>query len=192
MNVSPAGRKLLATLGFVLAAVTVGRGPAAVPGLAILAACLLLTWGRSGVPLRRWLGRVARLEPFALGAATLALWQPDGGQLFALALVRATLCLGALVLLAETTPFADLLDTLRAVRVPTLFVTTLALLERYRFVLTDESARMRRARGGRTFTPVPRRRVVWRALTETLAGLFVRALARSERIYGAMCARGWR
>lgn len=186
------GRKLLATLGFIVAAVAVGRGAGATPGFFVLAAVLLLAWSRSAVPLRRWLGRVARLEPFALGAATLALWQPDGTHLFALALVRATLCLGALVLLTETTPFADLLDTLRGARVPALFITTLALLERYRFVLADESHRMRRARGGRTLAPVPRRAAVWQTLTETLAGLFVRALARSERIYGAMCARGWR
>ena len=186
-----AGTKLLATLGFVFAVVAAGRGAASLPTFAVAAVGLLLAWNASGVPLRRWLERTARLEVFAVGAATLALWQPDGGRMFAFALVRATLCLGALTLLAETTPLTEILDTLRAARAPALFLTTLALMERYRFVLADESRRMRCARAGRTFEPSRRWRL-WQGLAETLAGLFVRALTRSERIYSAMCARGWR
>jgi cobalt/nickel transport system permease protein len=69
-------------------------------------------------------------------------------------------------------------------------VTTLALLYRYLFVLVDEAERMHRARLARTFD---RRRVsVWRMLGTVVGQLFVRSSERAERIYAAMCARGWR
>ena len=45
-------------------------------------------------------------------------------------LVKSSLCLLTMVLLANTTPFAELLRVLRRVRIPALLVTTLALLYR--------------------------------------------------------------
>ena len=79
---------------------------------------------------------------------------------------------------------------LKRVRVPPLLVTTIALMHRYLFVLADETERMRRARLSRTFT---RRRVLrWQTLATVVGQLFVRASERAERIYDAMCARGWK
>jgi cobalt/nickel transport system permease protein len=75
-------------------------------------------------------------------------------------------------------------------RVPALLVTTLALMHRYLFVLLDESERMRRARSSRTFWR--QRRARWRMLGTVVGQLFVRASERAERIYAAMCARGWK
>jgi cobalt/nickel transport system permease protein len=69
-------------------------------------------------------------------------------------------------------------------------IKTLALMHRYLFVLADEAERMSRARASRTFTP--RRRVRWPALASVAGQLFLRASERAERIYAAMCARGWR
>jgi cobalt/nickel transport system permease protein len=74
--------------------------------------------------------------------------------------------------------------------VPGLLVTTLALMHRYLFVLANEMERMRRARLSRTFTR--RRRVRWQTLATVVGQLFVRASERAERIYDAMCARGWK
>ena len=85
-----------------------------------------------------------------LGVAALALLSPGGWRLFAFLLARCTLCLLAMVLLANTTPFADLLRVLKRFRVPALMVTTLALMYRYLFVLADEAQRMKRARASRT------------------------------------------
>ena len=62
--------------------------------------------------------------------------------------------------------------------------------ESYLFVLADESERMRRARASRTFTRG--RRARWQGLVTLVAVLFVRASERAERIYAAMCARGWK
>jgi len=69
-------------------------------------------------------------------------------------------------------------------------VTTLALLERYRFVLIEEGLRMRRARASRTVGP-GKKVFAWQTLASVVAVLFVRATERAERIYAAMCARGW-
>jgi len=74
--------------------------------------------------------------------------------------------------------------------VPALLVTTMALMHRYLFVLVDESDRMRRARASRTL--VRRRGLGWGMPAEVIGRLFVRASERAERIYLAMCARGWK
>ena len=51
-----------------------------------------------------------------------------------------------LVLLAATTPFSEIVRVLREWRVPALLLTTLTLMDRYLFVLVEESGRMQRAR----------------------------------------------
>lgn len=136
------------------------------------------------------LRRLLLLEPFVFGVAALSLWQPHGWGAFWHAVARSTLCLAVLVLLAATTPFSEIVRVLRAWKVPALLLTTLTLMDRYLFVLVEESGRMQRARASRTFAP--RSRVaVWYSLAEMLGQLFVRAVARAERIYAAMCARGW-
>jgi cobalt/nickel transport system permease protein len=184
----PAALKLVATLLFVAAVLLV---PASQPGLlAGGLALLLLVAALSRIPGRFLVTRVLLLEPFVLGVALLALFQPNGGRLFLFLVARSTLCLLALVLLSNTTPFADLLRVLKAVHTPALLVTTLSLMYRYLFVLVDEAQRMRRARSSRTFAP--RRAHVWHATSTVVSQLFVRSSERAERIYSAMCARGWR
>jgi cobalt/nickel transport system permease protein len=79
---------------------------------------------------------------------------------------------------------------LQRVRVPGLLITTIALMHRYLFVLADEAERMRRARLSRTFTRG--KRFGWGSLATVVGQLFVRASERAERIYDAMCARGWK
>jgi cobalt/nickel transport system permease protein len=95
-----------------------------------------------------------------------------------------------MMLLTNTTPFADVLGVLRRVGTPGLLVTVLALMYRYLFVLIDEAERMQRARRSRTFTP--RRHRVWKSWSTVIGQLFVRSTERAERIYAAMTARGWR
>jgi cobalt/nickel transport system permease protein len=130
------------------------------------------------------------LEPFAISVAALALFQPGGLHLFAAMLTKSTLCIACMLLLAIVAPFHQLVDTLRRWRVPGLLVTTLALAHRYLFVLAEESHRMRRARASRTFTRGRAR--WWTLLAGIIAQLFLRATERAERIYAAMCARGWK
>jgi len=95
-----------------------------------------------------------------------------------------------MLVLAATTPFSAQIGVLRRLHVPGLLVTTLALMHRYLFVLGDEAGRMRRARASRTL--VRSRRLDWALSANVVGRLFVRASERAERIYLAMCARGWR
>jgi cobalt/nickel transport system permease protein len=142
----------------------------------------------SRIPLRFIVLRLLWLEPFVLAIALLAIFQPDGIRVFTILLVKSTLCLLAMILLSNTTPFSELLRVLRAVRVPTLLLTTLGLMYRYIFVLIDESQRMRRARQSRTFTSS--RWHAWKSMATVLGQLFIRASERAERVYAAMWARG--
>jgi cobalt/nickel transport system permease protein len=125
-----------------------------------------------------------------LGTAVLTLFQPDGGWVVLSVLIKTTLCIVTMILLANTTPFTELLHVLKRLHVPSLLVTTIALMYRYLFIVLDEAQRMRRARRARTFTRMPTRG--WGNLSAVLGRLFVRAHDRSERTYAAMCARGWK
>jgi cobalt/nickel transport system permease protein len=180
----PAAAKLIAALAILVATVSTpwAFGPVAV---VLLAAAAL-----SRIPPLFLLKRLVLLEPLALGVAILALFQPHGGRIFALIVVKATLCLLTVILLSNTTPFAELLRVFRRARVPALLVTTLALMYRYLFVLIEESERMRRARACRTFAGG--RGGAWKSMAAVVGRLFVRSTERAERIHAAMCARGWR
>jgi cobalt/nickel transport system permease protein len=182
----PAGLKLSAAIALLLAIVIPARIHHIHAGAAALLLIILLL---SRVPPWFVLKRVLLLEPFVLGVAVLALFQADGRALFAALVLKGTLCLLAMVLLSNTTPFAAILRVLRAIRVPALLITTLALMYRYLFVLLDESQRMRRARRSRSFSAGRSR--TWRSMSTVIGQLFIRASGRAERIYAAMTARGW-
>lgn len=183
-----AGLKLAVALALILAAVLAPRGQwLALAAVAVVVLTLAVVSRLSGWLL---LKRLLLLEPLVLGVAGLMLLQPDGLMRCAEAMARANLCLLTTVLLANTTSPTELLRVLQRLRVPWLFMTTLTLMHRYLFVLAEESERMRRARASRTFTA--RRRFQWQALASVAGQLFVRASERAERIYDAMCARGWK
>jgi cobalt/nickel transport system permease protein len=156
---------------------------------ALVGIVLLVVVFVSRIPLIFLVRRMLLLELFVMGVAILSLLQPNGIVVFTTLVVRSTLCLLAIVLFSNTTPFSELLDLLRSWRVPLLLITLLALMYRYLFVLVDELERMQRARTSRTFTG--KRAVVWRSHATVVSQLFVRSTERAERIYAAMCARGW-
>ncbi len=183
-----AGFKLAAALGLILTVVLMPRGHW-LPLLAVTALLLALIFA-SRISCWFLLKRMLLLEPLVLGVAGLMLLQPDGLARCALAMTKANLCLLVTLLLSQTTPATEMLRVLQRLRVPWLFITTLTLMHRYLFVLADEAERMRRARASRTFTP--QHRFQWQALATVVGQLFVRASERAERIYDAMCARGWK
>jgi cobalt/nickel transport system permease protein len=184
----PAGFKLAAALVLILTVVLLPRERW--PVLVAVALFLVALVFASRISWWFLAKRLVLLEPLVLGVAGLMLFQPDGWSRCALALAKANLCLLTTLLLSCTTPATELLQVLKHLRVPWLFITTLTLMHRYLFVLADEAERMRRARASRTFTP--RRRFQWRLLATVVGQLFVRASERAERIYDAMCARGWK
>ncbi len=143
----------------------------------------------SRVPPRRVLARLLAVEPLAAGVALLSLLQPGGAAIAAAVLVKSTLCLLCFVLVGMTTRFTYLLDGLSALRLPALLVTSLALAYRYLFLLAEEAGRMRRARAARTYARS--RRLEWGLSATVMAQLFLRSAERAERVYAAMCARGF-
>jgi cobalt/nickel transport system permease protein len=152
---------------------------------------LLLLWPVCLMPVGYALRRLLVAEFFVLGIAVLTLFAPAAAAaVFLSAVIKSNLCVFAMLLLTWTTPFHEILQVLRRLRLPPVMLTTLALMSRYLPVLSDESRRMQRARASRTFRRG--RRVVWQNLTAILGQLFVRSADRAERIYLAMCARGWK
>jgi cobalt/nickel transport system permease protein len=160
----------------------------AVSGFLVVTAAVVALLSK--VPLLFLLRRLLILEFFVCGVAVLSLFQPGGVAIVTTVFIKSTLCLIATLLFAATTPFADLLHTLKRWHVPSLLVTVLALMYRYIFVLLEELGRMQRARASRTFGRG--HIVIWQALATTVAQLFIRSTERAERIFAAMSARGWK
>lgn len=184
---SGATLKVFGTVAFIVVVTLI---PSTRPAwFAAAAAGLGLVLVLARVPLPALLRRLLLLSPFVAGAALAAAYQPSGADWRILA-VRSSLCLATVILFAQTTAVGELLGVLRAARVPDLLITTMALMHRYLFLLADESARMGRARAARTFGP--RRGLAWTAAASVVGQLFVRTSERAERVYDAMCARGWR
>ena len=178
--------KFLGALGTVAASVTVSITHSWF--FIVVAGLLLVLSALTSIPWRFVFGRLILLEPFALGIALMALLQENGGIVFLSILVKSTLCLLTMILLSNTTPFSNLLQTMKRLRIPQLLVTILALLYRYLFVLIDEAERLNRARASRTFSSSRRKK--WQALASLIGQLFVRSAERAERIYSAMTSRG--
>ena len=169
----------------------------------------LAATGQIGVLRLARLGGVAL--PFALAAITLLFTTPgdpvahilgqtitDAGLLrVAAILLKSWLAVQATLILAMTTPFTDLLWALGALRVPPMLILITAVMYRYLFTLQDEAARLLRARAARSGA-IPGRHAGgtfgWRARTagSMIGSLFVRSAERSERVYAAMLARGYR
>jgi cobalt/nickel transport system permease protein len=185
----PTWLKSLLLLVLVTALAATPRGLMARVGAAS-AVFLLLVLLLSRIPVSFVAVRLAVLEPLAAGVAVLALLQPGGLAVFTFLLARSTLCLLALILFTNTAPFDEVLRLLRRLHVPALLVTVLALMYRYVFLVIDEVERLERARRSRTF--VAGRARAWRGAAGTAGQLFVRSSERAERVYAAMCARGWR
>ena len=184
----PAAVKAAAALSLILISVTPARPPSIL--FAGIAALLLGLAAASRIPFLFFLKRLLFFEPFILTVAALALFQPAGFPKFVMLVGKSTMSLVTVILLSNTTPFHELLRVLRRVHVPSVFVTLLALMYRYIFVLADEAQRMRRARRSRTFGK--RSEGTWVFLSRIVGQLFLRSTERAERIYAAMSARGWK
>jgi cobalt/nickel transport system permease protein len=149
--------------------------------------------------------------PFIFAAVTVAftlpgtvVWQgpwgltvSDAGLVRFLSIFcRAWISVQMAVLLTATTRFPDLLHALRHLRIPAIFVSILAFMYRYLFVLADEVARLMRARAARS-AQLPGqpagRSVWWRAAVagQMVGQLLVRSMERSDRVFQAMLARGY-
>lgn len=120
----------------------------------------------------------------------------EGLRAFGTIATKSWLSVQVALLLTYTTPFHDLLDAMRELRVPRILVSIIGFMYRYLAVIGDEAQRLIRARASRSATAPGARgggSLGWRArVTGHMVGsLFLRSYERSERIYAAMVARGF-
>jgi len=184
----PAGLKLAFALGVIIG--TVLMPPQIYGWFIAVSMVLILAIVCAGLSWVYLLKRLLWLSPFVLAVAVTNMFQSVPRIPWQAVALKSSLSLVTIIVLVKTTSFSALLRTLQAVRVPGLLVTTMVLMQRYLFVLSDEAMRMRRARASRTFSPG--RRFQWKVLASVVGQLFIRASDRAERIYDAMCARGWK
>jgi cobalt/nickel transport system permease protein len=145
-------------------------------------AILRRTWMMWVVIITLAAGRL--LQPDASGR----ILQPEGVYHAITTLIRGGLCLAVMLMVANTSRFSEILDVLKHLYIPGILLTSLGLLYRYLFVLSDEMHRMRRAREARSFKSAKRH--TWRMNANVIAHLFLRCAERAQRIHRAMLARG--
>jgi cobalt/nickel transport system permease protein len=202
--------KVLATLAFIVSVALLPDGAWPVYGAAaaLLTVVSLTARLSLGLVIRRSLAGL----PFLLAAVTVlfsvpgaSVWEgpwglsiTDAGLVrFGSIVARSLISIAAAVLLTATTRFPDILHALRHLKVPAVLVSIIAFMYRYLFVLVDEVERLLRARTSRS-ARLPGVRggggLVWRAgVTGHMAGqLLIRSLDRSDRVFQAMQARGYR
>jgi cobalt/nickel transport system permease protein len=130
-----------------------------------------------------------RVFDLALGPAHLApSWNGLAGA--AIFVSRVGVSVSLAVLLVVTTPWADVLKSLRALKVPQVFVLVLSMTYRYLFLFLHTANGILLARKsrvvGRTSGAEQRR---W--ITGTMGNLMSRAFKMSNDVYAAMLARGF-
>ena len=181
-----------------------------VAGLVVLYAATLLAARASRVPFGFFVKRVWLGIPFFAGIVVIpAIFFVPGPRLFDLALgpahiapsinglagaalfiSRVGVSVSLAVLLVVTTPWADVLKSLRALKVPQVFVLVLSMTYRYLFLFLHTANGILLARKsrvvGRTSGGEQRR---W--ITGTMGSLMSRAFKMSNDVYAAMLARGF-
>jgi cobalt/nickel transport system permease protein len=193
-----------------LAAILAASLTSSVAGLVLLYAATLAAAHASRIPFgffvkRVWLGIPffagivvvpaiffvpgVRIFDLGLGPAHLApSWNGLAGAVIFVSRVGVSVSLA--VLLVMTTPWADVLKSLRALRVPQVFVLVLSMTYRYIFLFLHTANGILLARKsrvvGRTSGGEQRR---W--ITGTMGNLMSRAFKMSNDVYAAMLARGF-
>ena len=205
--------KVIVTIAFILSNALLPDGAWIAFGLGWL--FLLAASAISGLGIGFTFKRSFIALPFTLAAITVLfsipgqpvttfrflLWDltiTDAGLLrFVSIVIRSWLSVQMAILLVAVTEFPKIIHALTHLRVPAILTTIISFLYRYLFVLVDEVIRMLRARQARSAAAPGLRSggsVRWRArIAGHMAGqLFLRSYERSDRIYNAMLARGYK
>lgn len=191
--------KLLVTLAFIVAVISFPKY--ALGRLIPFFFFPIVMVSLANLPLRFLLWKLVIVSPFAL---FIGIFNPildrellvqlgdfaiTGGWVsFGSVMIRFVLTVSAALILIATTSFPGICHALERLKAPKAFVVQLMFLYRFVFVLTEEALRIVRARRLRSFGekgPRPK-------LFVQMAGvLFLRTVDRAERIYWAMCNRGF-
>jgi cobalt/nickel transport system permease protein len=191
--------KLITTLAFIVAVVSFGRYTVwALLPFFVYPVALISAGGLSAGDLFK---RALIISPLAIA---LGIFNPlidrqvifhigplgiSGGWASLISIfLRFTLTAMATLALIASTGFNAVCDSLLRFGAPKPFVVQLLFFYRYIFVLTDEADRMDRARSLRSFGS---RGMGFRAFVSLVGHLLLRTLDRAERVYRAMCCRGF-
>lgn len=152
---------------------------------AFLAVTLVLTSRASGFYLTL---RCLAASPFLLMAGGLLAYEqgmPSGASVLCKGYLAALL----LAMLTATTPLSELLWALRALRAPHALNVILGMMYRYTSLLSEEYARMERARNCRTVRPLGWNRFA--IYGHQFGHLILRSWDRADRVHAAMLSRGF-
>jgi len=197
---APAQLKIAALLVFVLAVVATPREAVwafavyavVIVGVALVAAVPVLTLLRRlriEVPFLGFalflplLGSSPRVQVLGVSLSQPGLWAAWN------IVAKGTLGVSASIILAATTPVAELLQGLERLHLPRALTAIAGFMVRYLDVIVGEANRMSIARQSRGYDP----RWLWqaRALASSAGTLFVRSFERGERVHLAMASRGY-
>lgn len=107
---------------------------------------------------------------------------------FTAIILRALLCVSALLILIATTPFCEIAGVLHALRLPSLFVMALELTYRYISVIFGEAHNMFLSYALRNKL---KPNIELKLMGAFIGQLFLRSYNRAERVYSAMLLRGY-
>ncbi|MFH1791145.1 MAG: cobalt ECF transporter T component CbiQ [Candidatus Omnitrophota bacterium] len=130
----------------------------------------------------------SELVRFSLGGVNLAVTR-EGALIFWNACVKAFISMLAMILLTATTKFTDLLKALELLRFPRVFIMVLSFFYRYVFLIVDEVEMMWRAKEARSIGGTKWFHV--KVIANMIGLLFIRAYERGEKVYLAMCSKGF-
>jgi len=159
-----------------------------------LSILLILTSRASGFYLT-W--RCLAASPFILLAAGLLAFQAgltSDGRPAGIAAASSVALKGynaalLLAFLTATTALSELLWALRRLKAPESLNLILGMMYRYTSLLSEEHARLERARESRTVRPLGRQ--LFAVYGRQLATLIVRSWDRADRVHAAMLSRGF-
>ena len=191
--------KVLVTLVFIGTVISFGKY--AVTGLIPLVIFPVVMVSLGNLPPGYIARKIALLCPFALVVGMFnpifdrtvlvhigAIGITGGWVSFASIVVRAILTIGAAIILVGVTGFPAICQALERLGAPRVFTVQLLFLYRYLFVLTDEGARISRARELRSFG---KKGLGMGSFGPLVGHLLLRTWGRAERIHVAMLARGF-
>lgn len=103
--------------------------------------------------------------------------------------IKASLAVWIMTLLTATTRFSDLITAMQGLKFPKIFTTLLGFIYRYIFLFIDEVERLNIGRRSRSFGSKPV--IALKGFGWMISSLLLKSFERAERIYQAMCARGF-
>lgn len=112
----------------------------------------------------------------------------SGAVSFFVLVYRSFLCVTAVLILVAVTPFSQLTQQLRRLRVPDIFVSLFEMIYRYIGVLLEEASCMYTAYMLRS---TKHRGLQMKHMGSFVGQLLIRSFDRAERIYNAMKCRGY-